>query len=56
VVAIGPSREMARIVNERDCGVVSESLSPGAFAEALGRLDAHSVAHMTVNADRAARF
>jgi glycosyltransferase involved in cell wall biosynthesis len=54
-VAIGPSAEMAAIVREWDCGVVSESFSPGAFAEALGRLDAQSVAHMKVNADRAAR-
>jgi hypothetical protein len=46
---------MAAIVREWDCGVVSESFSPGAFAEALGRLDAQSVAHMKVNADRAAR-
>ena len=54
-VAIGPSPEMARIVNEWNCGVVSESFSPDAFASALGQLDAKIVAEMKANAHKAAR-
>jgi hypothetical protein len=54
-VAIGPSPEMARIVNEWDCGVVSDSFSTDAFARALGQLDATVVAEMKANAHKAAK-
>jgi hypothetical protein len=54
-VAIGPSVEMAAIVREWDCGVVSDDFTPGSFAAALGTLDVSAVSRMKSNADRAAR-
>ncbi len=54
-VAIGPSPEMARIVEEWECGVVSASFSPESFAESLSRLTVEDVERMKRNADRAAR-
>jgi Glycosyltransferase Family 4 len=54
-VAIGPSPEMAAIVNEWSCGVVSESFSPDSFAAALDGLSVAEVERMKRNADRAAR-
>lgn len=53
-VAVGPSTEMAALVNEWDCGVVSESFTPPSFAAALARLDVTAVERMKRNADRAA--
>lgn len=53
-VAIGPSAEMAAVVREWDCGVVSEDFSPASFAAALDRLDAAEVTRLKANADRAA--
>lgn len=53
-VAIGPSPEMAEVVSEWDCGVVSSSFEAGAFAEALEGLTAEEIARMKANADRAA--
>jgi hypothetical protein len=54
-VAIGPSPEMAKIVTDWQCGVVSDSFSPPAFAKALAQLDAEGVAEMKSNADKAAK-
>ena len=54
-VAIGPSPEMAEIVREWECGVVSASFTPEAFAEALDGLSVDRVERMKSNADRAAR-
>jgi hypothetical protein len=54
-VAIGPSREMARIVEEWNCGVVAASFTPEAFAEALAGLTAQDIQRMKSNADRAAQ-
>ena len=53
-IAIGPSREMAAIVNEWDCGVVSDSFSVADFAAALDSLTPGAVARMKTNAHRAA--
>jgi hypothetical protein len=53
-VAIGPSPEMAAIVREWDCGVVSESFEPRAFAGALAQLSAGDVERLKANSDRAA--
>lgn len=53
-VAIGPSPEMAAIVREWDCGVVSKSFSPDAFAETLRALTVAEVQRLKSNADRAA--
>ena len=54
-VAIGPSPEMAEIVREWECGVVSNSFTPEAFADALDGLSVDRVEGMKSNADRAAR-
>ena len=54
-VAIGPSQEMARIVEEWDCGVVSASFTPEAFAEALAPLTAQDIQTMKSNSGRAAK-
>lgn len=54
-IAIGPSQEMAAIVNEWGCGVVSEDFTPQALAAALSTLTRPTVARMKANADRAAR-
>jgi glycosyltransferase involved in cell wall biosynthesis len=54
-VAIGPSPEMAAIVEQWECGVVSSTFEPESFAEALGGLTTESVTRMKSNADRAAR-
>jgi|SRR5579862_3029525 len=53
-VVIGPSEEMAAIVREWDCGIVSDSFTPRAFAEALGSLTVPEVERLKSNADRAA--
>lgn len=44
-VAIGPSPEMARLVQEHDCGVIAADFGPRAFAEALGKLDHTQLNH-----------
>ena len=44
-VAIGPSPEMARIVNEHDLGVVSSDFSPQALAHSLKDLDREKINH-----------
>jgi glycosyltransferase involved in cell wall biosynthesis len=54
-VAIGPAPEMAAIVEQWECGVVSSTFEPESFAEALGGLTTESVTRMKSNADRAAR-
>jgi glycosyltransferase involved in cell wall biosynthesis len=53
-VAIGPSPEMAAIVREWDCGIVSDSFEPRAFADALGALGRSDVERLKQNADLAA--
>ncbi len=55
VVAIGPSVEMRRIVNEYDCGVVAESFEPRALADVLGKLDGAEIARYKNNSHRAAQ-
>jgi len=54
-VAIGPSPEMAAVVREWDCGVVSETFAPEAFAESLDKLTIAEVERLKRNADRASR-
>jgi glycosyltransferase involved in cell wall biosynthesis len=54
-VAIGPSPEMAEIVRAWNCGVVSASFTPEAFADVLGGLTIEEVERMKRNSDRAAR-
>jgi hypothetical protein len=54
-IAIGPSPEMAEVVTEWDCGVVSSAFTARAFAEVLADLTIENVERMKRNADRAAR-
>jgi hypothetical protein len=54
-VAIGPSPEMANIVREWDCGIVSRSAAPEDFAASLTDLSVSEVERMKQNSDRAAR-
>lgn len=53
-VAIGPSPAMAEVVQEWDCGIVSSSFKPAAFADSLSRLTLEEVQRLKRNADRAA--
>jgi glycosyltransferase involved in cell wall biosynthesis len=53
-VAIGPSPEMARVVRDWECGVISESFTSESFAAALGGLTVERVEQMKLGADRAA--
>ena len=54
-VAIGPSPEMAAVVAEWDCGVVSEDFTPESFAAALQTLTVAEVQRLKANADQAAK-
>jgi len=54
-VAIGPSPEMARLVRQYGCGVVSERFDPGSLARELGKLDAAGIASMKQRSHAAAR-
>jgi glycosyltransferase involved in cell wall biosynthesis len=54
-VAIGPSPEMARIVEQNGCGVVAADFTPEALAAALGGLDHAQIDRMKQNSDRIAR-
>jgi glycosyltransferase involved in cell wall biosynthesis len=53
-IAIGPSPEMAAIVREWDCGVVSDTFEVDAFAAALSTLTKADVERMKASAARAA--
>jgi glycosyltransferase involved in cell wall biosynthesis len=54
-IAIGPSPEMARIVEQNGCGVVAADFMPEALAAALRGLDHAQIDRMKQNADRIAR-
>ena len=53
-IVVGPSPEMARIVQTWDCGVVAEDFSAGAMAGALSGLTAERVAAFKQRAHHAA--
>jgi hypothetical protein len=55
VVAIGPSPEMARIVEQTGCGVVAADFTPEALAAVLTGLDHLQINLMKQNSDRIAR-
>jgi hypothetical protein len=54
-LAIGPSPEMARIVRERDLGVVADDFTPEAMARALAPLTPDAIERFKSNAENAAR-
>jgi len=53
-VAIGPSTEMARIVEEHSLKVIADSFRPEALANALEQLTDESIRGYKLAADRAA--
>lgn len=53
-VAVGPSPEMARVVRDVGCGVVSRDFSPEAMAEALRTLDPERIMEYKWRAHEAA--
>ena len=55
-IAVGPSPEMARIVNEYDLGVVAENFTPEALAERLRNLDQNKINYYKLQSHRAARL
>ena len=54
-VVVGPSPEMARVVEEHGCGVVADDFSVPALARALGHLDAPTIQRFKAAAHRCAR-
>jgi glycosyltransferase involved in cell wall biosynthesis len=54
-IAIGPSPEMAGLVEEYHLGVVAEDFTPAALARRLSRLDAAQIAAYKQHAHQAAR-
>jgi hypothetical protein len=54
-VAIGPTPEMASIVNQYSIGVVSEEFTPASLAKKLNALTAEQVAAFKTNAGVAAK-
>lgn len=55
MIAIGPSPDMADLVHKYNCGVVAESFSIEAMAEALNALDFEDINEAKKNSDVAAR-
>lgn len=53
-VAIGPSPEMAKIVNKYKCGVVSDDFTPASLAEVIQKLTAEEIDQMKTNCTEAA--
>jgi hypothetical protein len=53
-VAIGPSPEMARLVQEAGCGVVAADFAPASLAACLNRLDADRINALKVASHAAA--
>ena len=53
-VAIGPSPEMERIVNEHDLGVVAQDFSPEALAHRLVSLDKEKINHYKLQSHKIA--
>jgi hypothetical protein len=54
-VAIGPSPEMARLVRQYDCGVVSEDFTPRALAGQLNALDRQRIDYFKQRSHQAAK-
>jgi glycosyltransferase involved in cell wall biosynthesis len=53
-VVVGPSPEMARVVREHDCGLVTSDFTPHSLAEALASLTPATVAEYKRHSDVAA--
>jgi glycosyltransferase involved in cell wall biosynthesis len=55
-IAIGPSPEMARIVRDYDCGVVSEDFSPRSLAKQLMKLNHSQINYYKQQSHKAAQI
>lgn len=55
-IGIGPSPEMARLVDEHQLGVVSKDFSPRSLAERLNMLSTSDILRFKQNSHKAARF
>ncbi len=55
VVAIGPSIEMRKIVEEYDCGIVSRDFSPRSMAVELNKLDVDKIMYYKMQSHHAAQ-
>ncbi len=55
MIAIGPSPDMAELVNSYQCGIVSDEFKVEALANALKSLTAGSINQFKKNSDRAAK-
>ena len=54
-IAIGPSPEMAKIVEAHDCGVVARDFEPKSLANCLLKLDYNKINHYKCQSHRIAR-
>ncbi len=55
-VAIGPSPEMAKIVQRYDCGIVADDFSPKTLARSLSALDATKIDYYKNQSDKVAKL
>ena len=53
-VAIGPSVEMRKILDQYDCGIVASGYDPGTLARALNELTTNRIVYYKTQSDRAA--
>lgn len=52
-IAIGPSKEMLRILNKYDLGIASESFEPEDLAKKIAELDENKINHFKANSKKA---
>lgn len=55
VVAIGPSPDMADIVREFNCGIISDDFSVDSMAESINALSRKEITELKINSDKAAK-
>ncbi|MCT7974898.1 hypothetical protein [Laspinema olomoucense] len=55
MVAIGPSPDMAELVQEYQCGIISESFTPKSMARLLNKLKPEEIMNFKTQSDKAAQ-
>jgi len=55
-IAIGPSHEMVKVLNEFELGIATDSFSPRELALKIQSLDVHDIAKYKHNADQASKL
>lgn len=55
MVAIGPSPDMAELVREYQCGIISESFNPQSMANLLNKLKPEEIMYFKNQSDKAAK-